>query len=460
MRAARGLNLSPTKSRDAKLYTSSRAQSTTSVHSQVVEVFLAYLRKRNLPATTFQERVLQDFIHYLEDIRKPYSFLKQVCGSLKAWSYIIDQPVSEFSQRVSRLLEGAVRRAATERAPVRKATPIPKGVLTAIMRKIVYDYDSIWDIPLPFFRATVAIILQFHTFTRLADLDQVRACHISQDQIGGVEVLRVIYPKRKNDQEHEGCTNLLASEGGDLCPVVLIKKYYRRCGFQFMGEGILDENFLFCRTSTMWLPGGRQIVADGRYQLSPQTLLNDITQLCRQVGYFGPVGRKSCKMSGVSAACEAGLSDEALRDKGKWRSIEMSRMYRQMTEPYQMALSRCITMQDDPQITDFARNSGQPIYRGAQNPRSTSHPQVSRRPSPSRHEDIMTQRPQDRPASAAQRLFPCQPVINGHTNRAGLFHNIVINSPFTGGQRTARFVDDGIVNTRFTRNTDAFRSWF
>ena len=78
MKAARGLNLSPTKSRDAKLYTSSRAQSTTSVHSQVVEVFLAYLRKRNLPATTFQERVLQDFIHYLEDIRKPYSFLKQV----------------------------------------------------------------------------------------------------------------------------------------------------------------------------------------------------------------------------------------------------------------------------------------------------------------------------------------------------------------------------------------------
>ncbi len=78
MKAARGLNLSPTKCRDAKLYTSARAQSTTSVHSQVVEVFLAYLRKRNLPPTTFQERVLQDFVHYLEDIRKPYSFLKQV----------------------------------------------------------------------------------------------------------------------------------------------------------------------------------------------------------------------------------------------------------------------------------------------------------------------------------------------------------------------------------------------
>ncbi len=245
-----------------------------------------------------------------------------------------------------------------------------------------------------------------------------------------------------------------------MCPVALIKKYYRRCGFQFMGEGILDENFLFCRTSTVWVPGGRQIVADGRYHLSPQTLLNDITQLCRQVGYFGPVGRKSCKMSGVSAACEAGLSDEALRDKGRWRSIEMSRMYRQMTEPYQMALSRCISMQNNPRLTDFARNSGQPIYRGAQNPRSTSHPQVPRRPSPSRHEDIMIQRPQDRPASAAQRIFPYQPVINGYTNRAGLFHNIVINSPFPGGQRTAKFVDDGNFDTRFTRNADFFRPRF
>ncbi len=78
MKAARGLNLSPTKNRDALLYSSARAQSTTSVHSQVVEVFMAYLRKRNLPATTFRERVLQDFVHYLEDIRKPYSFLKQV----------------------------------------------------------------------------------------------------------------------------------------------------------------------------------------------------------------------------------------------------------------------------------------------------------------------------------------------------------------------------------------------
>jgi hypothetical protein len=78
MKAARCLDLSPTKCRDAKLYSSARAQSTTSVHSQVVEVFLAYLRKRNLPPTTFRERILQDFVHHLEDIRKPYSFLKQV----------------------------------------------------------------------------------------------------------------------------------------------------------------------------------------------------------------------------------------------------------------------------------------------------------------------------------------------------------------------------------------------
>jgi hypothetical protein len=384
-------------------------------------------------------------------------FLFQVCGSLKAWSYIIDQPVSEFSHRVSRLLEGVVRRAATERAPVRKATPIPKVTLTKIMDKITYEYSSIWDVPLPVFRAAVAIALQFHTFTRLADLDSVRACHISQDQIDGVEVLRIIYPKRKNDKEHDGCTNLLVAEGGDTCPVALIKKYYRRCGFQFMGEGILDENFLFCRTSTVWVPGGRQVVADGRYQLSPQTLLNDITHLCRQVGYFGPVGRKSVKMSGVTAACEAGLSDEALRDKGRWRSIEMSRMYRQMTEPYQMALSRCISMQNNPRLTDFARNSGQPIYRGAQNSRLTVHPQVPRRPSPSRHEDFVIQRPQDKPAPATHKRFPFQPVINGCTNRAGLFHNIVINSPFPGGQRMAKFVDDGNFEPKFTRSADFFR---
>ncbi len=353
-----------------------------------------------------------------------------------------------------------MRRAAVERAPIKKATPIPRSVLTSIMQKIAFGYADLWDIPLPTFRAAVAMILQFHNFTRLADLDHIRACHISKDQIGGVEVLRVTYPKRKNDQEHDGSTNLLVAEGGDMCPVALIKKYYRRCGFHFMGEGVLDENFLFCRTSSVWLPGGKQIVSDGRFQLSPQTLLNDIKHLCRQAGYFGPVGRKSCKMAGVSAACDAGLSDEALRDKGKWRSIEMSRMYRQMTEPYQMALSRCITMQDNPQLTEFARNSGQPIYRGAQIPSSTAAPHVPRHAYQDRHRDVMTQRPQDRPTSAAQRLFPYQTMINGHTNRAGLFHNIVINSPFAGGQRTAKFVDDAQLDTHFTRNTDAFRSRF
>ena len=78
MKAARALNLSPEKNRDALLYSSARAQSTTSVHSHVVEVYMAYLRKRNLPATTFTERILKDFIHHVENIRKPYSFLKQV----------------------------------------------------------------------------------------------------------------------------------------------------------------------------------------------------------------------------------------------------------------------------------------------------------------------------------------------------------------------------------------------
>ena len=391
-------------------------------------------------------------------------------GSLKAWSYIIGKPVTEFSEQVSRLLEGATRRAAIERAPIKKATPIPKATLTTIMQRIAYGYRNIWEIPLPIFRAAVAIILQFHTFTRLADLEQVRACHISKDTIGGVDVLRVIYPKRKNDQEHDGVQNLLVAEGGETCPVLLINKYYQRCGFSFMGEGVLDENYLFCRSSVVWTPTGKQTVSDGKYMLSLNTLLNDIKNICRQAGYFGPVGRKSCKMAGVSAACDAGLSDEALRDKGKWRSVEMSRMYRQMTEPYQMALSRCITMQDNPYVTNFARESGQPIYRdnGAQRDwcknncsrHPTAIPRIVVHSPQRRHRDITIQRPQSRPIPTAQKRFSFQPATNGQPTRPGLFHNIVINSPFTGGRQQPKFVDDEIVNAHFTRDNETFRSKF
>ena len=401
--------------------------------------------------------------------------------------------MSEYTSRAQRIFDGVTRRAAQERRPVKKATPIPQEVIRRALLRLVREYNSVWDIPLPEFRACIALVLQFHHFVRLGDLDELRACHISKDEVGGTEVLRVTYPKRKNDQERSGAESLLFAEEGELCPVKLISLYYTRCGFHFFDGRCVDTNFVFCRTSCVVTPKGKQTVSDGRYVISVGTLLRDIQRICTGAGYGGKVGRKSGKMAGVSAACNAGLSDEALRDKGRWKSTEMSKHYRQHTLKYLRALSSCISLDDQHNGLEAARQSNQPIFRNCTLRQSFSTPPpplsaretspvptpvrslpkpVFARPPPRMSPDFTRPPPtppcrrfrqpppstqQSTRITASARLFNT-PRAYGTKPATGTLHNIQLVSPYA---RPIHYVDDVVYSPRGSRQGGAaIRSWF
>jgi hypothetical protein len=412
-----------------------------------------------------------------------------VPGSLRSWAYVLDKPASIFTARAQRILEGLSRRSAAERRPVRKATPIPQEVLRRVLQNLVRNYQSAWVVPLPVFRACIALILQYHTWVRLGDLDEIRACHISKDMVGGTEVLRITYPKRKNDQERNGVESLLFAEGGEICPVKLIVSYYERCGFHFFDGRCLDTNFLFCRTACVFTSEGKQTVSDGRYYVSVGTLLNDIRRVCGDAGYWGNIGRKSCKMTGVSAACTAGLSDEALRDKGHWKSAEMSQHYRRHTLDYLRGLSNCISLQEGKAAPKATQGAERHIYRRCQlqpslssafsppplsarevsppvqlpqpvfaQPPPPSTPDLSRPPSTPaslRRRTPPPPRSQSTRISASARLFHT-PKPYGNRTATGTLHNIQLASPF---QRQPIYVDDRISTSGFDYENSAIRSW-
>ena len=76
------LNLSPSRMRDAQLLCAARSKSTSAIPNHVINYYIGFLRKRGLPVYTFDERTLISFLHYCEDTKKTYSFMKQVSNSV------------------------------------------------------------------------------------------------------------------------------------------------------------------------------------------------------------------------------------------------------------------------------------------------------------------------------------------------------------------------------------------
>ena len=69
-------------------------------------------------------------------------------------------------------------------------------------------------------------------------------------------------------------------------------------------------------------------MADGRASVSAQTLLRQINDLYKKVGFDSSITAKSAKVLGVSTAFFLGLSDDQIRILGRWKDISTSQYYR------------------------------------------------------------------------------------------------------------------------------------
>jgi hypothetical protein len=72
----------------------------------------------------------------------------------------------------------------------------------------------------------------------------------------------------------------------------------------------------------------RMVIPDGRYSISPGTLLRDVNAIYSSLGLSYKITGKSAKSLGVSTAFMQGMSDDEIMILGRWRNIATSRHYR------------------------------------------------------------------------------------------------------------------------------------
>ena len=370
-------------------------------------------------------------------------------GGIKTFIHCLGLPLTLYSPKVHRLWQGLSRRAALEKRPTAKATPIPVTVIRKVIEKLHNAYSSYWDVPIPMFRACLAIILQYHTLCRLSDMEELRACHFQKDEYKGTNIIKVTFPKAKNDQNWSGRSSVIASESGLTCPVFLIERFFDRCGYLFFDGQNLDKNYIFCRTSSVHNGRGHQTVSDGLRKLSINTLLSDIKRLCLSVGYTGPIGRKSAKMTGAAAGFAAGLSDEGLRDKGRWASVNTSAIYRTHTLDYQHALAVATNLYNATNNEASDRAAKPPIYRDCITVRP--HPSGLDTPKPTTSRVVIQKgHRQDRTRHPPTPIrVPCKPNV---------FHGIAITPLFNRDTDACRYANKGCSGLNVHHVTKAFET--
>jgi hypothetical protein len=135
------------------------------------------------------------------------------------------------------------------------------------------------------------MVVEYLTFCRFADYKELQAKHF--EDVG--RDLLVTFPSSKNDQYHKGQSTLLKRNSSDLCPVKIVKIYFKRLGFKF---GIQDGDTSYLHCVVRKKAGSSY--GDARQAASQATIREEMTATLLDME-FSPLGitDKSFKMLGV-----------------------------------------------------------------------------------------------------------------------------------------------------------------
>ena len=123
-----------------------------------------------------------------------------------------------FTDRVVRILDGALRAAAERKPPVKKAGEVPFQWLEDTVKRHFWKDNREDDKLDPYTCRTVfRVVFEYLTFCRFSDFQKLQAKHIEQS---GVDLL-VTFPAAKNDQMHNGQLTILKANGTEIFSVGL-----------------------------------------------------------------------------------------------------------------------------------------------------------------------------------------------------------------------------------------------
>ena len=308
------------------------AASTLSNYTGAVARYRRFCEQQGYEITELTEKTIIHYAAVLTKEKATYSIISQVRPALKLLEQMNKGSVSAFTDRAERLLDGALRSAASRREPAKKAGEVD---LTWLQRQVE---ETVWDkldkgirVDAYRLRLVFRLVMEYFTFCRLSDFQKLRAKHLELIDGG----LQITFPSAKNDQLHNGQITILQANGSNMCPVRLAVIYCQQLGLVMGREG-KDERFLSCRirkSAGVWTadPGAPVSLSKSREEL--KELLGKTDN-----GKKG-ITDKSFKMLGVTSMYKAGATPEEVGLHGRWRTAETSLRYKHNSVDYKMEVS-------------------------------------------------------------------------------------------------------------------------
>ena len=214
---------------------------------------------------------------------------------------------------VSLALDGAMRKAAKERGPVKKAPTFQEADVRELFKLIFWPKQSS-NFPNPSLKDWRTGVRLYCYFKSLCRWDCYS--HLTRSSIKfKKDHLVISFPTRKNDKLYEGSNCIMKYNPGDvLCPKLIFKTYFEIMKFK------ADDDVLNCRLTR----NGK--TARPSTKLSYGQSLADSKEIMKRYGIVD-FSEKSFKASGVTTLLDKKTSLSDVQVFGGWRSEQTPLYY-------------------------------------------------------------------------------------------------------------------------------------
>ena len=299
----------------AELLLSSKAPGTITGYVAAIEKWVKFARRNGFGEFPPDRRHFALYIKNLSKNNTSYASFKLLSAAMPFYYQARDSDIRcvTKSPLIKLALDGAMRKAAKLRGPIKKAKTFDEESIKSVLREIFWPTGS-QNYPnqsLKEWRTATRLYTYYMTLCRFDCYSKLRLSSFSFQQ----DHVVITYELRKNDQLYNGSTSVLKYRPNDsLCPKLVYQTYFRLMNFS------AGASFLNCRLT---FNARRSRPAT---KLSYAQSLKDSKDLLLCHGIDG-VTEKSFKASGVTVLLDKKTSITDVQIFGGWKSEQTPLFY-------------------------------------------------------------------------------------------------------------------------------------
>ena len=187
------------------------AGNTMNTYESAIKKFREFMEINKYSMTAITEETLVHYVAHMHKNKVSHGTLCQTKPAIKLLLQMQTGDAEVFTQRVSRMLDAAIRKAAGEKEVVKKAAQVDFQVLIDMMEKFVNPFsNNIFEADIFKLRTVVRVVTEYYTFCWGADYRELKEKNVEES---GPDLM-VTFPKAKNDQLHQGQANHRRRQSG------------------------------------------------------------------------------------------------------------------------------------------------------------------------------------------------------------------------------------------------------